>query len=627
MSSHRRRPESRLDRGFFSLIQIPPAWVLALPMACAHSGVCRRLFVAETAVGPFTRGLFSRGGWKTPRCGPRCAPDWRQTRGMNVHPLRARRLLPLVLAALLHGSALLAQPASLPSFAQLQAAGATIGRISVVTENIFDTTDPAEDKLLFRWANTLHVRTRPSVIERALLFKTGDPVSVRVLDETERLLRANRYLYDVRFRVVAVNQGVVDIEVLTRDTWTLDPGISISRSGGANNTAIQLREYNLLGTGIALGVGRSRTVDRSSDEFQASGDRVFGSRMSVAYSHASNSDGRFDALSVVRPFHGLDARRAGGFSVSSDDRIDARYNSGDIVGRYRHRQQRAETFGGWSAGLVGGWVQRYALGLALRDDSFALEPGLAGPSRLPEDEKLRMPFVRYELIEDRFEREVNRNLVGRPEFFALGLNSTVQLGWSTTALGSTRDALVYAASISRGFEPRAGLTLVAAGQLSGQLADGQVRRQRLGMQAQAYLPQSPRWLFYAALSADTLTRPQPHDYLLLGGDNGLRGYPLRYQSGTRRMLLTLEERTYTDLYLWQLFRIGGAAFLDVGRAWGGDNVNTGNPGWLANAGIGLRIVSTRAAFNHVLHVDLAFPLNTTPGIEKVQFLVRTRSSF
>lgn len=542
---------------------------------------------------------------------------------MNMHPLRARCLM-LLWAALLHGACV---GQALPTFAELQAAGAKIGRIHIVTENIFDTNDPAENKLLFRWANALHVRTRPAVVESALLFKTGDPVSVRVLDETERLLRANRYLYDVHFRVVAVNDGVADIEVLTRDTWTLDPGISISRSGGANNTAIQLREHNLLGTGVALGIGRTRNVDRSSDEFRIAGDRVFGSRLSLAYSHASHSDGRFDAVSVLRPFHGLDARRAGGFSASSDDRIDATYNSGDIVGHYRHRVQRAEAFGGWSAGLVGGWVQRYSAGLALADDKFAREPGLAAPARLSQDERLRMPFVRYELIEDRFEKEVNRNLVGRPEFFALGLNAAVQLGWSSTALGSTRDALVYSASISRGFEPRPGLTLVAAGQASGQLADGQVRRQRLGLQAQAYLPQSARWLFYAALSADALTRPQPHDELLLGGDNGLRGYPLRYQSGTRRLLLTLEERTYTDLYLWQLFRIGGAAFFDVGRAWGGNNINTTNPGWLANAGVGLRIVSTRAAFNHVLHVDLAFPLNTAAGIKKVQFGVRTRTSF
>ena len=159
------------------------------------------------------------------------------------------------------------------------------------------------------------------------------------------------------------------------------------------------------------------------------------------------------------------------------------------------------------------------------------------------------------------------------------------------------------------------------------MADGRVRRQRLGAQAQYYLPQGRRWLFYAGASGDMLTRPDLPDLLLLGGDNGLRGYPLRYQSGTRRALFTVEERFYTDLYVWQLFRIGGAAFFDVGRAWGGDNVNTVNPGWLSNVGVGLRIVSARAAFSNVLHVDLAFPLNATPDIKKVQFLVKTKTSF
>jgi outer membrane translocation and assembly module TamA len=114
---------------------------------------------------------------------------------------------------------------------------------------------------------------------------------------------------------------------------------------------------------------------------------------------------------------------------------------------------------------------------------------------------------------------------------------------------------------------------------------------------------------------------------LLGGDNGLRGYPLRYQSGSRRALFTAEERFYTDVYLWRLFRVGGAAFVDVGRAWGGDNINTANPGWLSNVGFGLRFVSVRSAFGNVLHMDIAMPLNTTADISKVQFLVKSKSSF
>ncbi|MEQ1682882.1 MAG: BamA/TamA family outer membrane protein [Burkholderiaceae bacterium] len=535
----------------------------------------------------------------------------------------------LLLLFSLHGLAMAQDPLPpvLPTFAELEAAGATIGEIRVVARDIFDTADPKEDKLLFRAANALHIQTRPGVIRRALLFKSGEPVSLRLLEETERLLRNNRYLYDVQLRPVAYHDGVVDIEVSTRDTWSLDPGISAGRSGGANSSGIHLREYNLLGTGTSVSFGHSRTVDRTSNEFQLSSDRIFGTWASVGLSHAANSDGRRDAASIVQPFHALDARWSAGLTAAKDTRIDAVYNAGKAVSQYRHRQDQAEAFAGWSPGLADGWVQRYSVGMSYLNDAYAAEPDSTAPARLPSDQKLVAPFVRVALIEDRYERELNRNLIGRPEFFALGLASTLQLGWASRGFGSSLDALLYALTISRGFEPMPGHTLIASASLAGQYTGTQVRRQRLGAQAQYYLPQTPRWLFYASASGDLLTRPDPSDSLLLGGDNGLRGYPLRYQSGTRRALFTVEERFYTDLYIWRLFRIGGAAFFDAGRAWGGDNPNTVSPGWLGNAGFGLRIVSARAAFSNVLHVDLAFPSNTNADVKKVQLLVKTKASF
>lgn len=533
--------------------------------------------------------------------------------------------------ALLMGTARAEEPAApLPTFAQMEAAGARIGAIRIVAADIFDTADPKEDKLLFRWANKLHIQTRPGVIERALLFKTGDALSVRVLEETERLLRSNRYLYDVQFRPLAYHDDVVDIEVLTRDTWTLDPGFSAGRSGGTNSSSVGIKEYNLFGTGVSVGFGRATNVDRTSNQFQIANDRAFGTWASLAYSHSSNSDGRRDAASVVRPFYALDTRWAAGVMASSNDRIESIYNTGNVVSQYRHREKQAEVFGGWSAGLVDGWVQRYSLGVSLQDDAYASEPGMVAPSPLPTDDRLVTPFVRYELIEDRFERELNRNLIGRPEYFALGLASNLQLGRASTGLGSSRNAWIYAASVSRGFEPAPDHTLIAAAKLTGQLIDGQAQHQRLGAQAQYYWPQGKRWLFFAGASADMLTGADPGEALLLGGDTGLRGYPLRYQSGTRRALFTVEERFYTDLYVWQLFRVGGAAFFDIGRAWGGTDfggTNTVNPGWLSNAGFGLRIVSARSAFSNVLHVDVAFPLNATPDIKRVQFLVKTKTSF
>lgn len=517
--------------------------------------------------------------------------------------------------------------APLPSFAELEAAGLRIGDVRVLTQDIFDTADPQEDYRLFHWANRLHVQTRPSVVQRALLFAPGEPVSARKIDETERLLRGNRYLYDVQIRPVAVHGGVVDIEVATRDTWSLDPGLSAGRQGGANTGGLHLREYNLLGTGVTLGLGHSKGIDRSSNEVFVSNDRAFGSWTSLAYSHATNSDGKRDAAAIVRPFYALDARWAAGVSAVRDDRVESVYDAGEVASQYRHRETQAEVFGGWSPGLVDGWVHRFSAGLALQEDRYAFEDGLVAPDALPRDQRLVTPFVRYELVEDRYEKELNRNLIGRPEFFSLGLAARLQLGRASTGMGSSTDAWVYSAGVSRGFQPWPQQTLVAAAALTGQQVGGRTERQRLGVQAQYYVPQGPRWLFFAGASADALTRPALEDLLQLGGDTGLRGYPLRYQQGVKRALFTLEERFYTDLYVWRLFRLGGAAFVDVGRAWDGGFTTSGQRGWLKDAGVGLRIVNARSAFSNVLHIDIAFPLDADADVRKMQFLVKTKTSF
>ena len=553
-------------------------------------------------------------------------------RTVNQRQSMKRSSLGAVLAGLLAltlASTVLAQEDQAPalSFAALEAAGVRIGEIRVRTEDIFNTTDPREDNWLFRQANKLHIQTRPQVIERQLLFKSGEAVSVRLIEETERLLRSNRYLYDVKFIPLQVHDGMVDIEVVTRDTWSLDAGGSASRAGGANAGGLHIAEYNLFGTGTSLTLGRSQSVDRTSTVFGFANQRAFGTWVDLSLSHAVNSDGQRDAVSVVRPFYALDTRWAAGISAAKDDRIDSVYRAGAIVRQYRQRQNQGEAFVGWSPGLINGWVHRWSLGLSMQDDAYLVEPGLAPPSLLPPDRRLRAPFIRWELIEDRFDRELNRNLIGRPEYFSLGLTSSVQLGYAEHELGSSVNAMIYSASVARGFTPAAGHTLIASAKLSGQYFEHEIRRQRAVVQAQYYLPQSARWLFYAAGSAEALTNPDPDETLLLGGEDGLRGYPLRYQSGNRRALFTVEERFYTDIYLWRLFRIGGAAFMDVGRAWGGNMGNAVNPGWLANVGVGLRIVNSRSAFSNVLHIDLAAPLNNATDVKKLQFLVKTRTSF
>ena len=126
----------------------------------------------------------------------------------------------------------------------------------------------------------------------------------------------------------------------------------------------------------------------------------------------------------------------------------------------------------------------------------------------------------------------------------------------------------------------------------------------------ALLPEDSKSSKFFALVAGTMTEAlDAENQLLLGGDNGLRGYPLRYQAGTSRALLTLEQRYYTGWYPFHLFHVGAAAFFDMGRTWGTDVTGADSLGLLKDVGIGLRFGSSRSSFGNVIHVDLAFPLD------------------
>ena len=86
-----------------------------------------------------------------------------------------------------HGQSHAAPPDAepLPSLAELEAAGAIIGNIRIGAKNIFDLDDAEENNALFRLANRLHVPTRTPVVESSLLFKRGERISRRKIDDTE----------------------------------------------------------------------------------------------------------------------------------------------------------------------------------------------------------------------------------------------------------------------------------------------------------------------------------------------------------------------------------------------------------------------------------------------------------
>jgi hemolysin activation/secretion protein len=221
----------------------------------------------------------------------------------------------------------------------------------------------------------------------------------------------------------------------------------------------------------------------------------------------------------------------------------------------------------------------------------------------------------------------DQNQIGRTEDLYFGTHLYAEIGYSGTSFGANKNDLLFTTSAAKGFQLSGRTQLFLASTLSSRVEGGSIRNLFLDGTATYYWRWRRDSLLFVFLNGSTTHALDPDSQLLIGGDTGLRGYPLRYESGTSRGLLTVEQRFYTDWYPFRLARFGAAIFGDVGRTWGSGVIGNSDPGTLSDLGCGMRFGNTRSGLGNVLHIDLAFPLNGDRSISKVQFLVQTKASY
>lgn len=531
------------------------------------------------------------------------------------------------------------QPSSLPTMAlietqripshdTLEQSKATIGNIIITRRNVFDTSKPEEDIFVFRLANAFHATTRESVIQEQLLFKPGDVYSYRLLTESERFLRGNGYLVDAEIKPVRYDEenNVVDIEVITHDAWTFTGSINFGREGGSNSFAAEIAESNLFGFGKALGLQFSSNVDRSETTISYKDPLLLGTRNRLGLVYSDKSDGSQKFISLDRPFFSLDTRWAMGIAGGTNSETDSLYEFGEIYNQFGHYSEIADAYVGFSQGYINKMVYRWRFGFQKELDDFSPLPDFPGDP-IPDDRDFRFPYVQFSMYEDKVIKTQRIRLIQRIEDINLGNEASIKVGWSDEVFGATNQGIVFEGYANMAFKPAFNQLLLFSPQISGYISETKAENTKLEFFSRYYLPNIRNQVFYMALSAEYVINQFLDDQVLLGGDSGLRGYPLRYQQGDRKFLFTIEQRFYTSWNLFELANVGGLIFFDIGRAWFPGVVKNADTGILRDWGIGMRLASTRSSGAVVLHIDLAFPLDGNDTIDGTQVLISTQESF
>ncbi|EQD55045.1 hypothetical protein B2A_05901, partial [mine drainage metagenome] len=165
-----------------------------------------------------------------------------------------------------------------------------------------------------------------------------------------------------------------------------------------------------------------------------------------------------------------------------------------------------------------------------------------GPVLLPRNRKFVYPWVQFDLVQDEYVKLRNHNQIDRTEDFHLGAYLDARAGWAPRSFGSSRNALMLRVSSGDGYSIGRRDLLLVAGAASGRIERGTLENGLVSASLTNFDEQSSHWLLYSALTARAGRRLALDNQILLGGDNGLRGYPLRYQDGTASALFTIEER-------------------------------------------------------------------------------------
>ncbi len=487
-----------------------------------------------------------------------------------------------------------------------------ISTVEIRPTNVFTDEEAAQKFFLYRFANALHITTKPSFIETQLLFKPGDALRPEILAETERNLRAFGL-----FRKAYVRAEGTRVVVETADAWTLLLRGSFSNKGGVTEYSIGAEEYNLLGLGMQLGFGFEQETDRTSRSVFFTAPDVIAPHAVFQVNAADLSDGQRLSIAYGRPFYALEVPWSLQSSWNSGNFDTKLYAGGEEAATWKELQRVALISGGSMISGDTSGADRLLASIQWNEVLLSGKDGPPPPDTPVSNRRYLFFSVGFEHVGAEWITRRQVNQIERDEDFNLATGLHVEAG------------------ISPGFDTRGVSGQVIANFQAGTsfpmgfalfTSTGSTRLESgfqnaiLGADARGYVLRGS-WTFVGRIGTLVGWNLDPENQIALDGTTGVRGYRLHAVEGDRRLVGNAEARVLLVPEIFSLLSFGVAAFGDAGYSWGAPDGY-----WrLADVGLGLRIGITRASKNNLVRIDVARDLHPDP-LGRTGWLVSFASS-
>ncbi|CAM3713465.1 hypothetical protein [Flavobacterium chungbukense] len=205
--------------------------------------------------------------------------------------------------------------------------GKIIRKINIITLDPFGYSVADTAQMPKNWGertgNRLHLKTKKIAIYNLLLFKKNTPYNTYKILESERLIRAQRYVTAVRIsnQTVGVASDSVDVTIRVLDSWSTIPKFSIS----SNQVSVGFKEKDFFGSGQQLEYRFTNRFDdgRNANEATYTVPNIKNTYIGTVLHYRMDLDNNYiKSINVERDFYSPLTKWAGGVYVDEYYRRD-----------------------------------------------------------------------------------------------------------------------------------------------------------------------------------------------------------------------------------------------------------------------------------------------------------------
>lgn len=496
----------------------------------------------------------------------------------------------------------------------------------------FDIFLPDEPFPLF--FNKLHSTTRLSTLAAAAPISIGNDYSaLRMEDIRTELTNPTIYSTIVAVPVKSREPNCVEVFVISRDLWSLRVGFDPRLSGGSlDYLRLGFEETNFLGLNDTIGV--DFILQRGSweigpvwktDWFMNRNVQIVEHMRIIFDRERGGYEGLYNSIDIRRPLRSswdknawyvTGYHRGGRGRVFDGTQINqVEIEDPETLQTWSVDERWNEMILDFEAAYTRSFGIRFKNNLSvgsfmdLRNVSAApMDPEIPHSvlevfeaERLARSERAMGLHVRWDFYQNSYMYTTNYASFEVAEPYRKGLNMYSSLKYSEPGLGADVRFLKLESGIGY-LLPIGESALLSAGVIQGARLDahGLVDRRSEGS-LRLVLPMAWAGRFVARAWTRYSGNDQSNERFRLGSQTALRGYSGYAAEGPHAWITNLEWRS-KPLELFSIF-IGGAAFLDVGSAWGDDAYET----TYASIGVGLRFFIPQA-MPRPGSLDIGFPI-------------------